>query len=604
MPLQELNQPLGSKRALHLLRRSTFGFTKQDVDNTFASLTPQQATALLFRQTLPDPAPLFNPATNLEWKLPVPVQYAPEQMDGDMQEAFKKWFIGQMLSSGVPANIKLAYSAREKIVYFLHTHFTTIQEKVGNSLSLYFQNRLYRMFALDDMPPPIVSPPPATPLVLNFKNLTVKVSVDNAMIALLDGNQNVKGSPNENYARELFELYSIGRGLEIDTYFDSFPAATDAGDYYIYKESDVQAAANVLSGWTTDSDLENGGFTTLDVETQLPRGTVRGSALNASAHDNEPKVFSNRMPGTVQSDPLLLNNGNATEESALDEIRQLVDLLYAQEETAKHICRKLYRFFVYHEITTAIDTTIIQEMANTFRNAGFKLQPVIENLLRSEHFYEAAPGVTDDAFGGIIKSPLELVVDTAGFFQLPVPNQTTDRASFYAFTGEILSAIDNQGMKFFQPFDVAGYEAYHQFPIFHRSWINVNYLTNRYDFIRTIVNPMSDSLLKIDVYQFVKDNIPDAIAADAKLLVIELCEYFLPVSSGLTFDTLADAGADITAERLNYFLETFLSDIDPVDVRETRWTERWTTGNGIGTAIEQLRLLFNALLQSPEYQLH
>lgn len=597
--LPELTDPLGPKRALHLLRRATFGPTISDVTNSFQTLTPQQATALLFRQTLPLPPLPINPETNQEW-----VEsgvYAPDQMDGDLQEAFKRWLVGQMLAADVAPAQQLAYSARERIVFFLHTHFTVIQEKVGNSRSLYFQNALYRMFALDDMPPPDFSQLPVPPPIveLNFKNLTVKVSVDNAMIALLDGNLNVRGSVNENYARELLELYSIGRGLE-----GTLPDTAEQGDYIVYKEQDVQAAARVLSGWTTNTDF--GAITdanvTLDVETQLPRGRVRGSATDAANHDNEVKTFSNRMPGTVTPDALLLNNGRATEASALDEIRQLVDLIYAQPETAKHICRKLYRFFVYHEITPTIDNTIIEEMANTFRAGGYKLQPVIENLLCSEHFYEASPGVTDDAFGGIIKSPLELVINTVRFMGLQCPNQATDLTGFYNFTGAVLSEADNQGMKFFQPFDVAGYEAYHQFPIYNRSWINVNYLTARYNFIRQLVNPASGSMLTVDVYQFVKDNVPDAIAQNARSLVIELCRYFLPVNDNLTFDATADDNAGITAERLNYFLVTFLSDFDADP--EAMWTTRWTTGVGIATATDQLQSLFNALLQSPEYQLH
>lgn len=596
MPLTELTEPLGTKRALHLLRRCTFGVTKQDIDTTFSSLTPQQATDLLFRQVLPAPLLPINPQTNQDW-----VEsgvYAPEQMDGELQDAFKKWFIGQMLASGIDPSLRLAYATRERIVFFLHTHFTTIQEKVGNSRSLYFQNALLRMFALDDMPPPVF-PAPAPPLELNIKNLTVKISVDNAMIALLDGNLNVRGGVNENYARELLELYSIGRGLA-----GTLPDASEQGDYIVYKEQDVQESARVLSGWTTNTDFGSitGPEVTLDPETLLPRGKVRGTPLNASGHDNQVKTFSNRLPGSIQADPLLLNNGQATEASALDEIRQLVDLIYAQPETAKNICRKLYRFFVYHEITPDIDNTIIAEMANTFQSNGFKLQPVIENLVRSQHFYEAAPGVGDDAFGGIIKSPLELVINTVGFFGLTVPQQSTDLTGFYDFTGAVLNEIDNQGMHFFQPFDVAGYEAYHQFPIYHRSWINVNYLTRRYDFIRIIVNPMSDSPLKIDVYQFVKDNISDAIASNSRLLVIELCRYFLPISENLTFDAAADDNAGITAERLNYFHTVFLSNIDPDP--EAAWTLRWTTGVGIATATEQLQQLFNALLQSPEYQLH
>jgi hypothetical protein len=241
-------------------------------------------------------------------------------------------------------------------------------------------------------------------------------------------------------------------------------------------------------------------------------------------------------------------------------------------------------------------------MANTFVANNYKIQPVIENLLRSQHFYDAIIGATDDAYGGIIKSPLELVIDTIRMFNIPVPDAATDLEGFYNFTGEVLNEVDRQGMKFYQPFDVAGYEAYHQFPIFHRSWINVNYLTNRYEFISKLTNPMASGMIKVDVLQFVRDNIPANIASNARLLVLELCKYFLPVTDNLTFDTNTDDTASITAERLNYFLTTFLSDIDPDP--EAAWTDRWTNNVGMNTVAEQLERLFNVMLQTPEYQLH
>jgi hypothetical protein len=100
----------------------------------------------------------------------------------------------------------------------------------------------------------------------------------------------------------------------------------------------------------------------------------------------------------------------------------------------------------------------------------------------------------------------------------------------------------------------------------------------------------------------VRDNIPATIASNARLLVLELCKYFLPVTDNLTFDASADDSASITAERLNYFLTTFLSDIDPDP--EAAWTDRWTNNVGMNTVAEQLERLFNVMLQTPEYQLH
>lgn len=588
MPLPEYSGTLGYNRAAHLLRRASFGPTKQQIE-TFASLTPLQATNLLFNQVLPDPSIPIDPDTNEQWVITGVTD--PEKMEFQYEEYFKRWFVGQMLSTGATPALSLAYSVREKLVLFLHTHFTAIQEKIGNSRALYFQNLLYRQFALDATALPEV----------NFRELTKKVSVDNAMLRLLDGNLNVKGSPNENYARELFELYSIGRGLE-----GSLPPTPAPGDYIIYKEQDVQAAARVLSGFDFDNTFSN-----IDPDTNLPRGKVRGSDTNATGHDNGVKEFSDSfidintgLPYVIQPDPTLLNGANATLESALDEISQLVDMLYEQEETQRHICRKIYRYYVYHDIPVPLHDTIIAEMANTFRTNGFKLQPVVENLLRSQHFYEAAAGVDDDNVGSIIKSPLDLIVGSLRFFNYQIPDITVSASEFYQKTGEIIGLADNQGMSFYQPFDVAGYDAYHQFPVYHRSWITVNYLARRYDFIRRLVSEMEGGMLKVDVVNFVQTNFTVGDASNARNLIIELARELLPVSNNLTFDTMADDTATITAERLNYFLVAFLENPKIDDDPEGAWTIRWTNGFDPETVRRQLENLFNAMMQSPEYQLH
>jgi uncharacterized protein (DUF1800 family) len=578
MPLPEFSGTLGLKRAAHLLRRSTFGATKAQIDS-FATLTPAQAINAIFHQVLPD-APLpIDPKTGTEWVESGVTDANSENLD----ELFKRWFVGQMLSAGVSPTLSLAYSARERLVFFLHTHFTTIASTVGNSRSLYFQNALFRVFALDGLS--------ADPEV-NIKTLTVKVSIDNAMLRLLNGNENVKGSVNENYGRELLELYTVGRGLE-----GTLPASPGPGDYIVYTEQDVRAAARVLSGWDIDDE-----FATLDIDTTLPRGKVKGSINNASAHDNDPKQFSARFGSAViQGDPALMAGGNPTEASALDEITQLIDLIYAKPETAKNICWKIYRFFVYAPHTTeecvAVDSAIIAEMANTLVANNYKILPVIENLLRSVHFYEASAGtVTDDNFGGIIKSPLDLVVQSMRFFEVPITDMTTDTAAFYEQLGEVLDYVRDQAMNFYEPYDVAGYDAFHQFPIYHRYWITPNTLANRYVFARNLITSSEPGMLKANVLDFVRNNIANATAADARLLVMELAAYLLPVTDNLTYDDAADDTSGLTARRVNYFKERFLQTFD-----EAYWTTRWN--EGAGDLRDQLEYLFNAMMQSPEYQL-
>lgn len=579
MPLTELTQPLGTKRAAHLLHRATFGPTKAQIES-FAGSTPAQAVAQLFGQSLTDPILPIDPETGAEWVLSGTTDA--NSGDSDLQEFFKGWLLGQMLSTGVSQSQSLPYSAREKIVFFFHTVLTTIQTKVDNSRSLYFQNQLFRQFALDK----------TLAANFNFKELTKKICVDNAMLRLLDGNLNVKGSPNENYARELHELYSIGRGLE-----GTLPPVTDPGDYFLFREQDVQEAAKVLSGWDIDDTFSN-----IDPDTNLPRGIVRGSITNASSHDNSVKQFSDRFNSiTIQPDPLLLNGSNATEESALDEISQLIESIYSKPETAKNICRRIYRYFVYHTIDSTLDSTVIQDMADTFASNGYKIQPVLEELFKSQHFYEAAGGVDDDNFGAIIKSPLDLMIGAYRLFSVELPDPILAPAEFYDKTNEMIRSLGRMGMHFYEPFDVAGYDAYHQFPIYHRSWISTNYLTQRYQFIRDLLS--QSQLNGIDLIAFVQNNFDNPTASDARLLIIELSNYLLPVNDNLTFDTAADDSSGLTAERLNYFLTAFLKspqiDADP----EASWTFRWNNPADMEVVQKQLESLFNAMMQSPEYQL-
>jgi hypothetical protein len=300
--------------------------------------------------------------------------------------------------------------------------------------------------------------------------------------------------------------------------------------------------------------------------------------------------------------------GVPTLESALDEITKLIDLIYEQQETAKNICRKIYRFFLWAPHTDAevmASETIIDQMAALFVSPAnnFKIQPVIENLLRSQHFYDAAGGVTDDAFGGLIKSPIDLVIGTLKFFNVSVPDPTqTDQ--YYMATGEVLGLIKNQGMAFYNPYDVAGYEAYHQYPIYHRFWITTNTLSRRYDFIRTLLDPQGTLYFNVNTYDFVKANFA-AVASDSEELVKALIAYLLPHHDFLVYEdpnNNPDAlTASLTVKRLNYFLTRFLTDVnmDP----KGYWTTTWNQGTELAELRDWLNRLFNALLQSPEYQL-
>ncbi|MDX2305992.1 MAG: DUF1800 family protein [Microscillaceae bacterium] len=572
MPLIPYNGVLGKKRAAHLLRRATFGPTKAQIEQ-FANLTASQAVQLLF-QALPDPPLPIDPATGTTWVDPTASD--PGGDDGERQEYFKAWWIAQMLGNGV--------SAREKIVFFLHTHFTTIQSKVNNSKSLYYQNALFRKFAFDK-----------ANANFNFKELAKKISFDNAMIRFLDGDTNVKGAVNENYAREFLELFTIGKGREGVPLPES---NLSLGDYYYFTEQDVQAGARVLSGYNIDEE-----FAVIDPDTNLPRGVVVGGQI-ATQHDNDPKQFSARLGNTlIRPDPALLENGEATEASVLDELDQMVEMIFNQTETARYLCRRIYRFFVYHDITDAIDSDIISDMATILVNNNFKLQEVLERLFSSQHFYDAGTGaLEDDNFGAIIKSPLDLIVGVLRFFEASLPDYLSEASAFYEIIANLMRVLEVQGMVFLEPFDVAGYDAYHQTPEFNRNWISTNSLTQRYQFIRDVMDieaMMEPGSVGIDILDYTKQNFSNAVALDPDQLVREFTSYLLP---------RYEEGSEITTERLEYFKSEFLKlglvlPQGPLAFWQFSYSNAATIPASEADSRQMLADLMNAMLQSPEFQL-
>lgn len=595
MPFTELTEVLGRKRAAHLLRRTCFGGTIAEIDE-FAQLTPRQAVERLFRTNLPTPAEPIDTATNATW-LTTGVIEDVNSEEGTLVNYFLDWQLGLMTGQFAQSATRLSEVFRERIVFFLHTHFTTKRSFVRSSQALYFQNQLFRQFAFDSEDIVIPGDPENdirdTIVPKNFKTLTRKVSLDIAMLRFLDGHLNVKGRPNENYARELLELYSIGRGLEGDSDKTDLPT----GDYLHFTEQDVQAGARVLSGFDLDPD-----FATIDPDTGLPTGILKGGGRQ---HDDDPKEFSYRFGNqTITADPELTPGGTPTRESIIDEIDQMIDMIYSQAETPKHICRRLYRFFVYHDIAEELHDSVIADMADVFESNDYKIQPLLETLFTSTYFYEGAPGREDDFFGSIIKSPVDLVIGTLRTFEYALPDYRTDAVSFYEVMGAYRGAINSMGLDFYEPFEVAGYPAYHQFPIYNRAWISTNYLTNRYNFYKNVISEStSPEAGQINVFDFIINNFPQSVYSDARELIRTLVTYFYPVSDNLDF--AENSTGDLTDERLNFFLQEFIFKDGILNFEtEEEWTALFADANySRDIASERFSFLLNALLQTPEFQL-
>jgi len=539
---------LGNHKAAHLLRRSTFGPTRQDIEN-FAGKTASEAlTELLQDQAVPDPP--VDPLTGLPW-LPVPGDNNSE--DSLLFDFFKAWFIEQMRSTGT--------NLTERMTYFYHTHLPADQTLIRNSTSLYYQNALYRFYALG-----------------NYKELFTKVCVDNAMLVYIDNTLNDYGSPNENYAREMFELYTIGKGPQIGP-----------DDYTHYTEQDVQEAARVLTGFR-----HNFNFNTIDPVTSLPRGdvTLNGQG-QAYRHDPGVKTFSEKFQNTViQPKTELMDGGYATEEGVFDELDQLMDMIFSQDETARFICRKLYRFFVYYQITQEIEQDIIIPLADTLRSNNYEIKPVITQLLSSQHFYDMDNAITsDDHIGALIKSPLELIMGAFRFFQLDLPTTPSDLYDT-AYRQGILNDLENQGLNFYTPIDVAGYPPYHQMPAYNRNWITPNNLARRYQHIFQLLdgveNASNEMTYQLDIVAYVDDSTNITDPSNPSTLVSELLEFMYTTP--------------VPAERFDYFLNDILLE----GLSPSNWTGEWnfykSTDDDTGVR-PQLEKLIIAIIQTPEYQL-
>lgn len=563
MALTPLTDPLSEKNAAHLLRRATFGPTVQQIKD-FAGLTVTQAMDKLFADPYPTsvdvnyPKPPIDPATSRSWVLPEQRKAVVDTNSDQSQlhEFFKAWHTDVMLKSDDP--ITGEPRIKERLTWFLHTHLPARWTRIRSSEAIFYQNSIFRFYSLG-----------------NFKELFKKICIDNSMLRYLDGGTNKKNSPNENFAREMFELYSIGRGIQVAE-----------GDYTTFTEDDVKAATRVLTGWVFDAD-----FATDDADHGWPSGYLDATGENTNHHDTDNKTFSTRFDNQEIT-------GGVTVAEATAELDAMIDMIFSKEATAKAITRKLYRFFVYHFIDETIETNVITPLATSLLTNDYDLTVILKDLLSSQFFYDFPDnGTADDNMGALIKSPVDLVLGVIRFFGASVPDRESQTATFYTdFSNGILARFSEQGLNFYEPFEVAGYPPYHQKPAYGRNWIMPAELAYRYQTgERLLKRPgfeTSDYSFKIDVLKWLEaeetaTNIADA--GDASQVVDFLATYFLAV--------------EIDTDRKDYFLNTIFLDGNSATYWSGFWSE-YTGGGSDQNARTRLEILISAIMQSPEYQVH
>jgi uncharacterized protein (DUF1800 family) len=433
-------QPLTVAQAAHLLRRTTFGTTQNHI-SAYTGVSTSLAVQTLIDNINYNPAlPVDLNSTKTTFGQPYVGLVYDSTRNGDFRSYLRNWWIGLM--STQTNNPSLS----EKLTMFWQNHFVTEHPDVDEHRAVYQYLSLIR-----------------TSILGNFRDFVYNITKDPAMLKYLNGHDNEKNKPNENYARELQELFVVG--------------AKDFAGNNNYTEDDVKAAARVLTGW------RYANFYTANT-------TSVGTTFSLTRHDTTNKQFSTKYPdpvnptlGTVITGRSVAPVGYATPGDA--ELDDLLAMLFRHPETPKFICRKLYRFFVNPNVTQAIEDNVIIPLANLFKSQDpttgrtFEIKPVIKKLLMSQHFYD------EENIGSIVKAPSELVIGTLQFLGFPAPLFTAGDSSsittYKNYTDYVYARMNEMQMGILEQPTVFGYDAYYQ-PGLSRNWINASMIGLRNSF--------------------------------------------------------------------------------------------------------------------------
>lgn len=382
--------PLASEgaRVAQLLRRTAFGVRPETLEAALSRGFERTLDSML--EAAPaEPPGLISPQD--------PSRGA--RLD---EVAVQKWWLEHMLRTPTPL--------AERMTAFWHGHFTSSLDKAG-SLFIYWQNLTWRRLALGGLRP-MLHEVTKDPAMLTYLDLASSDASDPAQ------------PPNENYARELMELFTLGPGR--------------------YSEADVKAAARALAGWTTPApdtqievvvDEKTGAKSSFDVWYEQKRGVFNPE----QAYDGEITYLKKK--------------------GRLD-LSGVVDQILAQPAAAPFLSRKLAAQF----ISPAPGKQTVQSLADAFRTSGYDLETLTRAALTSTEFGHPA------SYRSLVKSPLEFMLSAA----IAVGAGARESAELIASYG------DSTGQSPFQPPNVAGWPQ-------NSAWISPSMMLARFNFVSELL---------------------------------------------------------------------------------------------------------------------
>ncbi len=530
--LKKYNGKWDTATVAYFLKRTMFGAKPQDVV-FFKNKSLKKTISTLLKDDIPVTS---YPINNYNDDKVTDEQVAPYatwinatnfngMVNGRRRNSFKQWWMGLMINQN--------RNLTEKMVLCWHNHFATETNITDNPVYCYRYNILLRQHALG-----------------NFKEMVKAVSTDLCMLRYLNGYANTKKAPDENYGRELQELFTVGKG---------------PGPHYT--EADVKAVARVLTGYKIDNKTLTASF-------------------DAGRHDDTDKQFSAFYNNTIIK-------GRKGPDGAA-ELDELLDMIFAQEEVSKFICRKIYRFFVFYTIDDVTEQQIIAPLASIFRKNKYDIKPVLKALLGSQHFFDVA------IRGSMIKSPVDFCAGLIREYDLTLPAPATvlpeNILAGYAAWEFVRSQAASMQQNIGDPPNVAGWPAYYQGPEFYKLWINSDTLPKR--------NQYSDRMANNGF-----------AAKDGRKMVIDVVAYAAALEHPEDPDALINESLQLLytvdlsdAEKTRIKSNVLLSNLQG-DAANHYWTNAWNTlqnepGNMVNKkeVTNKLKNLYKYLMERPEYQ--
>jgi len=514
------------QEAAHLLRRALFGPKLSEI-NSFSKKTVSEAVDSLLDTT----NYVFNPPVNhyQNQTADAAVPYGSTWVNAPLNVALepnrkysvKAWFWS------LPA--KQTTSIMEKMILFWHNHMPTQMQDTPVASLCYTYVKVLNDYALG-----------------NYKTLLKQMTVDPSMLYFLNGRLNTKKAPDENYGRELQELFTLGKGPNSK-----------------YTEDDVKASARVLTGFSIN-------FTT----------TPFSTSFSSANHDTTDKTFSSFYNKTKITGRTGVFAGSL-------ELDDMLNMILSVDEVSKHICRKLYQYFVYFDIDSNAETNVIEPLAKIFRDNNYEIKPVLKALLESEHFYDNWNRAC------VIKDP---VTHQAGFvrqFEMPFPASTDYEANYQVYAlGSYYGQITQMNLG--DPPSVAGWEAWYQMPLYHKIWLNSDSLPKR--------NQFQDYLMmtghKVKSFNFIVEpwKISNQFSnpKDADSFIQEASDFLLALP--------------LSSSQISNLKEILL----PGGIPDYNWSDEYRAAldsgdpnhaNSLATVTSKMRNLFKSIMNLSEYQL-